>query len=126
MWENLLWLYMITATVLVVHEIDSAYWKEWELFHLPGGPGFFLLLHLPLVFFIIFGAVLIDRKSEWGLVIGGVVSASGFIAFILHSIFLAKGNPQFKSPVSIIILISGLFAAIYLAYIIFQIQGLLN
>lgn len=124
MWENLLWAYMITATLLVVHEIDSAYWKEWELFHLPGGVGFFLLLHLPLVFLIIFGAVLIERKADIGLIMAGVVSASGLIAFILHSIFLAKGNPQFKSPVSIIILISGLFAAIYLAYIIFQILGL--
>lgn len=26
------WLYLANATVLITHEIDSAYWHEWELF----------------------------------------------------------------------------------------------
>ncbi|MHA1463081.1 MAG: DUF6713 family protein, partial [Candidatus Heimdallarchaeota archaeon] len=26
------WLYMVNAVLLILHEIDSAYWKEWELF----------------------------------------------------------------------------------------------
>ena len=27
----------LNFALLVTHQIDSAYWKEWELFHLPGG-----------------------------------------------------------------------------------------
>ena len=30
-------LYLANTALLIAHEIDSAYWKEWELFHLPGG-----------------------------------------------------------------------------------------
>ena len=30
-------LYLVNASLLVTHEIDSAYWNEWELLHLPGG-----------------------------------------------------------------------------------------
>ena len=36
LWNALFWTYLADLTLLVVHEIDSAYWKEWELFHLPG------------------------------------------------------------------------------------------
>jgi hypothetical protein len=31
--EALFWLYLTNAVLLINHEIDSAYWKEWELFH---------------------------------------------------------------------------------------------
>ncbi len=30
-------LYLANATLLVVHELDSVFWREWELFRLPGG-----------------------------------------------------------------------------------------
>lgn len=26
------WLYLLNAAALITHEIDSAYWREWELF----------------------------------------------------------------------------------------------
>ena len=45
----LFWIYTVNLLFLIVHEMDSAYWKEWELFHLPGGLGGFLLLHFPLL-----------------------------------------------------------------------------
>ena len=35
-----LWLYIATATLLVVHEIDSAFWKEWDLLHFFDKMGF--------------------------------------------------------------------------------------
>ena len=36
MTDLLVWLYLTNAVLLINHEIDSAYWKEWELFKLPG------------------------------------------------------------------------------------------
>lgn len=35
--DLLLWLYLTNAVLLINHEIDSAYWKEWDLFRFPGG-----------------------------------------------------------------------------------------
>ena len=37
MYKLLTLIYLINATLLIVHEIDSAYWEEWKLFGLPGG-----------------------------------------------------------------------------------------
>ncbi len=51
------WLYSANATLLIVHEIESAYREEWKLFRLPGGISFFLIVHLPLVFLILYGLV---------------------------------------------------------------------
>ncbi|MGD0589579.1 MAG: DUF6713 family protein [Bacteroidota bacterium] len=28
---------MLNLTLLIIHEIDSTFWKEWNLFRLPGG-----------------------------------------------------------------------------------------
>lgn len=115
---------MLTATLLIVHEIDSAYWKEWELFHLPGGIGFFLLLHLPLVFLILFGAVMIERRTGAGIIMASLLSAAGFVAFFLHSFFLAKGRPEFRSFTSISILAASLISSASQAYFIYKIWAL--
>ncbi len=39
-------MYATTLTFLIAHQIDAAYWKEWEMFLLPGGIQFFDLLVL--------------------------------------------------------------------------------
>jgi hypothetical protein len=43
--DALFWFYFMNAILLIVHEIDSAYWKEWELFKLRGGITGFLIIH---------------------------------------------------------------------------------
>ena len=50
--------YLVNTTLRICHEIDSAYWREWELFHIPGGPIAFVVLHLPLVAFVLYGMML--------------------------------------------------------------------
>ena len=65
--DLLFWIYLLNAVVLIVHEIDSAYWKEWELFRLPGGITGFLLFHFPILFFILYGLVLVREGARPGL-----------------------------------------------------------
>jgi hypothetical protein len=61
----LLWLYLLNAAVLFTHEIDSAYWHEWELFGLPGGIQVFLCVNLLLIIVILYGhqALAVGRVS---------------------------------------------------------------
>jgi len=99
-----LWLYLITATLLIIHEIDSAYWKEWELFHLPGGLEGFLLVHIPLIFVLMLGTVYVYETNRAGTVLSLILSAGGIFAFGIHTYFLARGRPEFRKPVSRILL----------------------
>ena len=102
--EILFWIYLINAILLISHEIDSAYWKEWELFNLPGGIGGFLLLHFPLLFLILYGLVCLDRQTGFGWVASLILSAGGIFAFCIHMIFIRKGRHEFDTPISRLIL----------------------
>ena len=49
------WLYLLNCALLFSHEIDSAYWQEWDLFGLPGGIQLFLVLNLLLLVVALYG-----------------------------------------------------------------------
>ena len=84
--------------------MDSAYWKEWELFRLPGGIGGFLLIHFPLYLVGLYGLVLVSQGTGAGMVLSIVVGAAGLFAFFLHRYFLWKGRPEFNTAPSVILL----------------------
>ncbi|MBN2086322.1 MAG: hypothetical protein JW748_13970 [Anaerolineales bacterium] len=94
------WFYLVNVVLLILHEMDSAYWKEWELFHLPGGIGGFLLIHFPLFLAGLYGLVLLSQGAPWGLILSSVVSAAGIFAFCIHTYFLRKGRPEFDTRAS--------------------------
>ena len=112
----LAWLYIVNAVLLIVHEIDSAYWHEWKLFKLPGGISFFLALHLPLVFLILWGLVQLQQNTPAGYVISMILAAAGIFAFTIHMVFITKGNREFKTPLSIALLIATLVVSIIQAW----------
>ena len=103
--DLLFWLYLTNAVLLINHEIDSAYWKEWEIFKLPGGITGFLLLHFPLLFFVLYGLVLIERQSFWGFIFSIILCLGGIFAFVIHTYFLKHGRREFDKPLSKLILV---------------------
>jgi len=110
--DALLWLYLINAILLILHEIDSAYWNEWVLFRLPGGVTGFLLLHVPLLFVILYGLVLVAWNAYAGLLCSLILGLGGIFAFAIHTYFIRKGRPEFKTPMSQIILWTTLVVSI--------------
>ncbi|NPV03103.1 MAG: hypothetical protein HPY53_17155 [Brevinematales bacterium] len=117
MQEVLIWLYIATAVLLFVHEVDSGYWKEWELFRMPGGPGFFMILHIPVFFLFFAGLVLLVRGNYWGMIASLVLAAGSIGGFTIHTIFIAKGDRRFGGVVSRGILWLMLFSGITLGAI---------
>ena len=111
--DVLWWLYLANSVLLINHEIDSAYWKEWELFKLPGGITGFLLLHFPLLLFILYGLILVSKHSASGLLFSFILCLGGIFAFVIHTYFLRKGRSEFNKPISKGILIAILFVSIF-------------
>ncbi len=103
---TLLWLYLMNAAVLITHEIDSAYWHEWELFGLPGGVQVFLGLNLLLVIVVLYGhqALALGRVS--GFVLSWALAAGGLFAVIIHTCFLLRGGGAFRLPASLALLVT--------------------
>ena len=110
--ELIVWLYMINATLLISHEIDSAYWQEWKLFRIPGGIRVFVLLHLPLVFIILYGLLQLYLQTFTGLIISLLLCLSGMFAFGIHLFFIRKGHDEFKTVVSLLVLVATLLISI--------------
>jgi hypothetical protein len=112
MTDLLFWLYFCNAILLIIHEIDSAYWKEWELFHLPGGVEGFLILHVPLLSAILYGLTEVRTLSSAGLVLSFILSLGGIFAFAIHTWFIRKGHSEFKTPMSLGILFATLVISV--------------
>jgi hypothetical protein len=116
MHDFLVWVYIFNAVLLIVHEIDSAYWQEWKLFKLPGGLTLFLCLHIPLAFIVLYGLLLVYQGLLAGLIISLILGLAGVFAFSIHTVFIWRGHEEFKVPVSAVILILTLvFSLIQLA-----------
>ncbi len=99
-------LYLVNAALLVVHEIDSAYWKEWELFRLPGGLGVFLALHVPLVIAVMWGYEQVTADSRAARWASMVLAVAGAMAPLLHGALLLLGSPAFRTTTSIAVLVA--------------------
>jgi hypothetical protein len=112
MTEILSWVYLISSVLLINHEIDSAYWKEWDLFKLPGDITGFLVVHFPLLFLVLYGLVLIFQRTFAGLIFSLVLSFGGLFAFAIHTYFIKRGRHEFKTPISLFILIATLIVSL--------------
>ena len=112
MFETLSWIYLTNSVLLIIHEIDSAYWKEWDLFKLPGGITGFLIIHFPLIFLILYGLIQVFLYSFTGLIFSLVLSSAGVFAFTIHMLFIKRGRHEFKVPISLLILTATLVVSV--------------
>ncbi len=110
--DLLFWFYLSNSVLLINHEIESAYWKEWELFKLPGGITGFLLIHFPLILFILYGLVLVSKHSLAGLIFSFILCLGGIFAFVIHMYFLKKNQNKFNKPISKFILVSAFIVSL--------------
>jgi hypothetical protein len=94
------WAYLAAAVLLILHEMDSAFWKEWQLFKLPGGVGFFLVLHIPLYVLLLLGLAWLAREKRAGLWVAAATGAAGIAAGIIHGVFLRRGHKEFSTFIS--------------------------
>lgn len=117
--DSVTFVYILNSTLLIVHEIDSAYWKEWELFRLPGEISGFLVIHVPLVALILYGVLEVFLGTGLGYYINLVVALGGVFAFSIHTYFIRSGNNQFKTTVSQALLYAILVTSIAQLYLVF-------
>lgn len=112
---------MVNTIIIIIHEIDAAYWKEWKMFSYLGnwrpvqalaespdqtGLGIFLLAHLPLLFLLLYGLVLISNGA--GIWYSLLFSIFLIIHFIAHKGIIKKGQAEFTWPVSNAIFLASL------------------
>ena len=98
-------IYAINFGLLFTHEIDSAYWQEWNLFNIPGGIQFFLLTNLILFIIAIYGYSQLLNQKQSGYWFSLLLAGSGIFAFSIHTYFILMGHPEFTVVGSEILLV---------------------
>lgn len=88
--ETITIFYAINATLLLLHEIESAYEKEWELLKLPGKITGFIILHVPIILLLFYGLLEIEKLTSVGLIIGIIAGIGGIVPFLVHKVFVKR------------------------------------
>ena len=119
----LVFFYVLNVTLLLLHEIESSFEKEWEILKLPGKITGFLLLHIPIIFVFFYGLYCIIQYPQIRGIISITIGVAGFIPIIVHKIIVNKKD-KFNKIISNIILFGNNITGIVL--IIFGIINIRN
>ncbi len=104
-------LYAVNFSLLMAHQVDSAYWEEWDLFRIPGGIQVNVLLNLVLLLAGMAGFALLVDDQTGGYVFALLVAGGGLFAFGIHTFFLSRGDERFRTPVSVALLVAMLLVS---------------
>ena len=105
-------LYLINLALLFTHEIDSAFWHEWDLFNLPGGIDLFLIVNLVLIIVFLTGFEKVAAWKNGAWTYSLILALTGIGAFVIHMSFIVNGNPKFTTFISLSILILTFFISL--------------
>lgn len=108
----------LNLSLVMAHQADAAYWREWEMFGLPGGIQFFTLFNLAAFMLLLwFFAALVSRRRT-GLRGLFVIAALSGVVLPIHAGFALAGFEQFHLPVSIAVIVGTFVVSVW--------QGLLT
>ncbi|APA66688.1 MULTISPECIES: DUF6713 family protein [unclassified Janthinobacterium] len=106
--------YFWTMLLLILHQVDAAYWREWEMFHVPGGIQGFLVFNLAAIALVLAGYRHVLLGTMQARRYAAVCAALGVGTFLIHAGFALAGLEQFHLPLSIAILVLCLGSAVWL------------
>jgi len=97
--------YLITMSLLILHQIDAAYWKEWQMFYLPGGIQVFLLFNIFIIPIVLIGYKQLITQSNTAHFYSYLCASLAVLTFVMHFGFALLGASQFHLPLSMTIIV---------------------
>lgn len=99
-------LLVLNLALLVTHQIDAAYWHEWDMFSLPGGIQLFNILNLGIFLLLLGLAVPVIRRHPAGFSCSLAIAAACSLVLPIHAGFALAGYSQFNVPVSVAVIVA--------------------
>lgn len=96
----------LTLALIIGHQIDAAYWHEWDMFALPGGIQLFDLMNVILFIPLLAAFSAAIRRTSGGYRGAQLIGAIGLIIGPIHAGFALAGFTQFHLPASIALIIA--------------------
>ena len=98
--------YLVTLTFLIMHQIDAAYWHEWDMFFLPGGIQGFLLFNIVVFPIVLYGYRQVVLNSVNAKYYSYLCGGLGILTFFIHASFALYGAEEFSLPFSVIVIVN--------------------
>lgn len=97
---------VLNLALAFAHQTDAAYWREWEMFGLPGGIQLFNAVNVALFAAMLacFAQVVARRRS--GFHFSLIIAALCASILPIHAGFALAGFGQFDLPVSIFLIVA--------------------
>lgn len=105
--------YFLTLCLLVLHQIDAAYWHEWEMFYLPGGVQGYLAFNIIAIPILLWGYKHVVLLSDKAVLFAKICASLGLLTFLIHTGFALAGFEQFHLPLSMAIILGCLVASVW-------------
>ncbi len=106
--------FILNATLLLLHEIESSYEREWEILKLPRKISGFLILHIPIILILFYGVVEIEKQTQIGLVLGVISGIGGIIPFLVHRVIIRRKD-RFNLLISSVLMYLNIIAGVITA-----------
>ena len=106
---------VLNLSLVMAHQADAAYWKEWEMFGLPGGIQLFTLFNLAAFLLLLWLYSAVFSRQRKGLRSSFLIAALSGVVLPIHAIFALAGFTEFHLPVSIGIIIGTFIVSIWQA-----------
>lgn len=105
-------LYTANLSLLATHQVDAAFWHEWDVFGVPGGLPMFLVFNVAAVALLAMGLVRVAEGARSSRRYVLSCASVGLFTVGLHAIFLALDRNAFWSTSSVVILLGVLATSI--------------
>ena len=107
----------LNLALLATHQVDAAFWHEWEVFGVPGGIHFFLVFNILAVFALALGLVTIAKQSKGARLASRLSAGLGLVTVAIHAVFLVLDPVAFWDVLSISILVATGLNAVWLLWL---------
>lgn len=105
----------LNLSLVMAHQADAAYWREWEMFGLPGGIQVFTLFNLIAFMLLLWLFAALVSRQRTGLRASFLIAALSGIVLPIHAAFAFAGFTQFHLPVSIAVIVGTFVVSIWQA-----------
>jgi hypothetical protein len=110
----------LNLALVLTHQVDAAYWHEWEMFGLPGGIQLFNVINLGLFVFVLWAFASVVRRHSSGFRNSLVLAALSAAVLPIHAGFALAGHAEFHLPVSVALIVGTFVASILQAVLTFR------
>jgi hypothetical protein len=116
-------LLFLNISLLITHQIDAAYWHEWEMFKMPGGIQVYNLINLGLFAIVLNSIESFLRRTQSAFAHGLFLAMLSGLVAPIHAGFALAGYSQFHLPISIAVITALFFTSTGFAVALWRVRS---